>query len=149
MVKFHRALQAVQPDSPQRFFGLAVTQIRRSLIDLARHHFGPEGQAANHETNLPKRHSADGQRATATIGDEGPETIEAWSAFHTAVEKLPEPEREAFQLIWYGGLEQAAAADVLDVSVSTIQRRWYRARHLLANALSAFNSNIQPANTHD
>ena len=149
MVKFHRALEAVQPDSPQRFFGLAVTQIRRSLIDLARHHFGPHGQAAHHETDLAKGQSQHGDKTRAAIGDDGPETAEAWSAFHQTVDKLPEEERDVFQLIWYGGLEQAAAAEVLGVSLSTVQRRWYRARHLLAESLAPFASTIDRAETHD
>src|SRR4051794_30107707 len=38
-----QALRAVQPDSPRAFFALAALQIRRELIDLARHFHGPNG----------------------------------------------------------------------------------------------------------
>ena len=152
MVRFHRSLEAVQPDSPKRFFGLAVTQIRRTLIDLARHHFGPEGPAAHHETGF-EAGEADGRQnqdsTRATITDEGPETVEAWSAFHQAVEQLPEAEQDVFQLVWYGGLEQAAASELLDVSLSTVQRRWYRARHLLASKLAAYHSDVRRAESHE
>jgi hypothetical protein len=38
-----RALESVRPASAAEFFGLAALQIRRELVDLARHHNGPEG----------------------------------------------------------------------------------------------------------
>lgn len=34
VVRLHRSLSEVQPDSVKGFFGLATTQIRRTLIDL-------------------------------------------------------------------------------------------------------------------
>lgn len=149
MVRFHRSLEAVKPDSPKRFFGLAVTQIRRTLIDLARHHFGPEGQAAHHETDLVSNNHANKHNKQAAVENDGPETIEAWALFHNAVERLPENEREVFQLAWYGGLEQAAISELLDVSLSTVQRRWYRSRHLLANALSDFSSAVDRGQSNE
>jgi RNA polymerase sigma-70 factor (ECF subfamily) len=47
MIRLHRSLTEVRPESPRAFFGLAATQIRRTLIDLVRHHFGPEGEAGH------------------------------------------------------------------------------------------------------
>ena len=49
-MRLHRSLSEVKPESVRQFFGLAATQIRRTLIDLGRHHYGPEGQGANHDT---------------------------------------------------------------------------------------------------
>ena len=37
LIRLHRSLTEVKPDSRRAFFGLAITQIRRTLIDLARH----------------------------------------------------------------------------------------------------------------
>src|SRR3954451_11884248 len=45
-----RALKDATPESPRSFFNLAAVQIRRELIDLARHHYGPHGDAAHHES---------------------------------------------------------------------------------------------------
>src|SRR3954465_10127526 len=45
-----RALGTTQPDSTRAFFGLAAEQIRRELLDLARHFYGPEGEGANHDS---------------------------------------------------------------------------------------------------
>lgn len=120
-LRLYRSLSEAQPANVREFFGLATIQIRRTLIDLVRHHFGPEGHAAKHHTD------GDGdtirRRAAAT-----PESLEDWARFHEAVEQLPEAEREVFQLVWYGGMQQAEVAGLLGVSVPTVQRRWYRAQ---------------------
>ena len=47
LLRLHRALASERPRSVRAFLALAATQIRRELIDLSRHHFGPEGQAAH------------------------------------------------------------------------------------------------------
>ncbi len=67
-------------------------------------------------------------------GDE-PSSLAEWSEFHEAVERLPEEEREAFDLLWYQGLSQPEAAELLGVSPRTIKRRWRSARLLLHDAL--------------
>jgi len=51
MVKLHRALSEVRVESVRHFFNLAAVQVRRELLDLAKHHFGPHGGAANHHTD--------------------------------------------------------------------------------------------------
>src|SRR5262245_49199486 len=43
-----RALQEVKPQSVRSFFNLAAVQLRRELIDLARHYGGPLGAGAHH-----------------------------------------------------------------------------------------------------
>ena len=43
MLRLHRSLEDVKPESVAQFFALAATQIRRTLLDMARHYFGPEG----------------------------------------------------------------------------------------------------------
>jgi RNA polymerase sigma factor (sigma-70 family) len=130
--KLYRSLEAVQPGSVREFFGLAATQVRRTLIDLVRHHFGPEGDAAHHETD-----SALGEGVQSFRDPEGgPETLEEWSFFHELVEGLPTEEQEAFSLVWYGGLTQREAAEVLQISERTMIRRMNRARLLLYQALN-------------
>ena len=51
MLRLHRSLVEVKPESPRQFYGLAATQIRRELIDLARHHYSEKGIGENHETD--------------------------------------------------------------------------------------------------
>src|SRR5947209_2117063 len=43
LVRLLRALAEVRPASAREFLGLAAEQIRRELLDLARHYYGPRG----------------------------------------------------------------------------------------------------------
>jgi len=52
-----------------------------------------------------------------------------------AIDSLPEGEREAFDLVRIQGMSQAEAAQVLEVSVMTVNRRLNRGLQLLAAAL--------------
>ena len=52
-----------------------------------------------------------------------------------AIDSLPEDEREVFGLVRLQGLTHAEAAEVLDVSTKTVQRRLNRASLLLAEGL--------------
>jgi RNA polymerase sigma-70 factor (ECF subfamily) len=139
LTRLHRALSdpAVKPATLAEFFRLATLQIRRELIDLARHHFGPgrppviltEPQTGNASTAISPLE--DGQMDTG----HRPDQLLAWREFHDLVEKLPEEEREVFDLLWYQELTQTEAAEVLKVSVPTIKRRWLSARLRLQTAL--------------
>jgi len=131
MIRLHRSLAAVQPESPQQFYGLAATQIRRELIDLARHYYGAEGQGANHHT--------DGEgRILPEHGDASvkPDTLDDWTAFHEAVEAMPDEQKQVVDLLWYEGLTQPEAATMMGVSLKTVKRRWQAARLALRSQLS-------------
>lgn len=138
-LRLHKSVREVQPDTVRAFFGLAALQIRRTLIDLARHHMGPEGRGAHHAT-MAGGGGDDGQtRGDFTArqpGDEdGPLTLMQWCEFHERAGKLPEEEREVFDQLWYHGLSQGEAAQVLGVSLRTVNRRWQSARLMLYEAL--------------
>ena len=49
--------------------------------------------------------------------------------------QLPDEEREVFDLIFYQELSQADAAELLDVSVRTVKRRWRSAKLLLHDVM--------------
>jgi RNA polymerase sigma factor (sigma-70 family) len=49
--------------------------------------------------------------------------------------QLPNKEHEVFDLLWYQGLTQDEAAQLLGVSKRTIKRRWQSARLQLFEAL--------------
>lgn len=117
MLRLHRSLSEVRPESPRQFYGLAATQIRRELIDLARHFSGPQGIGANHDTN-------DGRSSEGVE----PESLDGWTEFHEAVEDLPEDQRDVVSLLWYEDLSQSEAADILGISLATLKRRWQAAR---------------------
>src|SRR6266542_1015137 len=128
LLRLHRALADVRPRSVREFFGLAATQIRRELLDLSRHHFGPLGQARHHHTDPETGPSA----AANELDPNGePATLLQWGEFHEKVNALPEAEREVFDLLWYEGLTQKEAAEVLGVTERTIKNRWRSAKLLL------------------
>jgi RNA polymerase sigma-70 factor (ECF subfamily) len=141
LIRLHRSLSDVKPDSTRAFFGLAITQIRRTLIDLSRHYFGAHGDGAHHHTD-------GGGRAADDVGgplhqapeNEEPGTFGQWTAFHVAIETLPEEVRETFSLVWYGGLTQREAADILNVAERTVIRRMILARIALRGLLDDASS---------
>ena len=133
MMRLHRSLIEVKPESPRQFYGLAATQIRRELIDLARHHYREKGIGANHETDKHEG-AARVERAAANVIE--PENLEDWTKFHEIVESLPDEQKEVFSLLWYEGLTQPEASSVLDISLRTVKRRWQAARLTIHSAMT-------------
>jgi len=132
MMRLHRALEAVQPESVRHFFNLAGAQIRRELLDLKKHYYGKQGIGANHHTD---HQASDDANGTLQRRGSEPEDLSAWSLFHEHVERLPEELRETFNLLYYEDLSQEESANVLGVSVSTVKRRWQEARVRLHDEL--------------
>ena len=120
-----RALEHVRPDDARQFFGLAAEQIRRELIDLARHYYGKQGIGANH-TSSP---------GTAVEPAAGSESLADWQALHEAVAELSDADREVFGLLYYQDMSQAEAAEVLGITTAAVQQRWQRARLRLHDRL--------------
>jgi RNA polymerase sigma-70 factor (ECF subfamily) len=121
-----RALREVRPDSTRKFFALAGVQIRRELLDLKEHYYGPRGMGAHHHT---AEAPGDSTVPAAEPMDPAPgsDELEEWCAFHRQIDGLPEEEREVVDLHFYQGLTKAEAAAVLGVDVRTVQRRWNEA----------------------
>jgi RNA polymerase sigma-70 factor (ECF subfamily) len=137
MLRLLRRLQNVTPASPRDFFRLAAGEIRRELIDLARHHFGPCGPGANHDTNPGGTGDADTPSWPDDPADaeQCPSRLAEWGEFHERVGALPDVEQEAFDLVWYQGLSHVEAAEVLGVCPRTVKRRWHAACLKLESAL--------------
>ncbi len=51
MLRLHRALEDVRPESARHFLNLAAVQVRRTLLDMAKHHRAADGAGANHHTD--------------------------------------------------------------------------------------------------
>ncbi len=122
------ALRGSTPGSVPEFFRLAALVLRRELIDLARHYFGPEGLGANHASNGAAEGSSAAQHPEPTDASLEPKKLAAWTEFHEQIGALPDDERDMFDLLWYHGMSQGAAASLLGVSERTVQRRWQSAR---------------------
>jgi RNA polymerase sigma-70 factor (ECF subfamily) len=137
LMRLDRALKSMEVPTTAAFFGLAAQQVRRALVDLARHHFGPEGQGAHHSTiadNVSRDDRLAMARDSVTMSSDSGRLM-AWSEFHHQVEGLDEEQRQVVELIWYGGMSQAEAAQVLGVSERTVMRRWLAARVCLVRTL--------------
>jgi len=130
LVRLVRALGAVTPTTTREFFGLSAEQIRRCLLDLARHYHGPLGLGRNH-------HSSDSKPAAELVEqrDADPGDLEHWTRLHVAVERLPAEEREVFMLVFYHGWTQPRIAELLGVDERTVRRRWRAAGRILHDAL--------------
>jgi RNA polymerase sigma-70 factor (ECF subfamily) len=125
-LRLWRSLEEVKPASVRRFIGLAAAQIRRELIDLARHYGGPDGPGRHH----PVRAGPDGSGGPPDpdTDTDDPARLAAWTEFHEHVEALPGDEKEVFNLLWYQGLPQAEAAALLGVTERVVRYRWRAAR---------------------
>lgn len=136
LLRLHRSLSEVRPESKRAFFGLAATQMRRTLIDLARHYYGANGLGKNYKSVAGEQTESFGdpmQRVAAN--QDKPDNLARWSDFHEAIDKLDEEEKEVISLVWYGGMLQKEVAELLEVSERTVIRRMNRARLALHEML--------------
>lgn len=134
VIRLCRSLEAAQSESVLHFYKLAALQIRRELIDMARHYMGPHGQGAKHHSDELCQSSANHGKLHLAHSEE-PATLDEWTLFHEKVSALPDEERELFGILWYEGLTQDQAAELLGVSIRTVKRRWQSARLKLIDAL--------------
>ena len=131
ILRLCRALDDASPRDARHFFRLSAMQIRRELIDLSRRYQGPQGMGVHHATQ-PFRQNADASHEPlpheAVEASADPQRIAEWTELHQQIEQLPDEQREVFDLLWYQGLSQEEAAEVLSTSVRTIKRRWRTAK---------------------
>jgi RNA polymerase sigma factor (sigma-70 family) len=127
LVRLWRALQDVHPATAREFCGLATLQIRRELVDLARHYFGPLGLGAHHATETSPGADVPAAEAPAAASSCNPARLAAWTDFHNQIAELPSDQRAAFEARWYLNLPYAEAAELLGVSVSTVIRHYQAA----------------------
>jgi RNA polymerase sigma factor (sigma-70 family) len=136
LLRLLRRLEVHTPATAAEFFALAGREIRRELLDLTRHYFGPLG-AGRRETAPTPADTATGRAPDVGPAEDtlDPSRLAAWTELHRQVERLPEEQRAVFDLLWYHDLTRAEAAAVLGVSEPTVKRRWLEARLRLQAAL--------------
>jgi len=134
LVRLLRSLQQVEaPASMAQFYALAAQQMRRELLDLARHYCRPNRPGMHQVSQLQE-----GEGAPALeVPDRGddPAELDRWCHFHEEVEKLPAEEREVVSLIFYHGWQQADVAELLQTTERTVRRRWSAAMVKLHSVL--------------
>jgi len=128
-----KAMRSVRPQSVRQFFALANLHMRWQLNDLARRLDKEPAVVEVHEELVP---------APATSGSEiSPDGCRMLEA----IDNLPDEEREVFCLVRLQGLAQTEAAELLEVSIKTVQRRLNRARLLLSESLDDLRPKMPPS----
>jgi RNA polymerase sigma factor (sigma-70 family) len=118
-----KAMRSVRPQTVRQFFALVNQHMRWELNDLARRLDEQPTAVELHEGMVPAPANSD-----SALTPDGRRMLEA-------IDNLPEDEREVFDLVRIQGLTYPEAAEVLDVSVKTVQRRLNRSLLLLAQVL--------------
>jgi RNA polymerase sigma-70 factor (ECF subfamily) len=119
-----KAMRSTRPQTVRGFFGLVNQHMRWELNDLARR-LDKEPTAVE----LQEGTVAAPARSDSQLTPAGRRMLEV-------IDSLPEDEREAFDLVRIQGLTLNEAAEVLGVSVSTVQRRASRSLLRLAKELA-------------
>ena len=131
-----KALREIRPGTVRQFFALASQHMRWELNEMARRLDEQPTAAELREGLVPAPASSDSQ-LTADV-----------RRMLEAIERLPEGEREAFELVRIQGMSQAEAARMLEVSVATVNRRLSRCLQLLAAELGdLYPDDEDPANS--
>jgi RNA polymerase sigma factor (sigma-70 family) len=118
-----QAMRSVRPQTVRQFFALVNQHMRWELNDVARRLDEQPSALELREDMVPAPASSG-----SVLTPDGCRMLKA-------IDDLPEDEREVFGLLHVQGLTQSEAAEVLGVSVRTVQRRLNRSLLLLAEQL--------------
>jgi RNA polymerase sigma-70 factor (ECF subfamily) len=124
-----KAMCSVRPQTVRQFFALVNQHMRWELNDVARRLDEQPAAVELHEDLVPAPASSG-----SVLTPDGRRMLQA-------IDDLPEDEREVFGLVHVQGLTHAEAAEVLGVSVRTVQRRLNRSLVLLAEQLDDLRPN--------
>src|SRR5262245_45694938 len=127
-----KAMREVRPRNVRQFFGLANRHMRWELNDMAR--------------RLDERSEAVELHESAVAA---PESSGAVISVKTrrmldAIERLPDEEREVFELLRIQGMSYSETAKVVEVSESTVHRRLNRGLVLLEEQLADLRPSDRP-----
>lgn len=127
-----KAMREIRPQTTRQFFALATRHMRWELNDVARR-FDEQSRAVELHDDAVASPTSSHSVATPNV-----------IRMLAAIDSMPEEEREVFDLVRIQGLSPAEAAEVLGVTVRTVQRRVNRSFVLLADKLADLNPAEQP-----
>lgn len=110
-----------------QFYGVAATMMRRILVNHAR------GLATEKRGGAAQRLSLDD---TAISIEQGATDLVALDEALGRLAKFDDRKSRVVELLYFGGMENKEAAEVLSVSEKTIQRDWQMAKRWLYRELS-------------
>jgi RNA polymerase sigma factor (sigma-70 family) len=126
-----KAMRIVRPPGCRQFFALANQHIRWELNELAR-------DLQGNRCNVPLSDTM-----ARTSLDHAVELSAKAHHILKAINSLPESDRDIFQLVRLQEMSQSSAADILGISVKTVQRRLNRVLPWLSERLR----DLEPVDT--
>ena len=128
-----KALNEARPTTVRQFMGLAGQHMRWELNDLARRLDRQPAPVELDEGLVPAPACS-----STGLSPDGHRMLEA-------IDSLPEDERETFDLVRIQGITHGEAAELLGVSVKTVQRRLDRGLRLLTERLGDLGPGVATA----
>ena len=124
---FLRLVNSSSANDRNHFFALTAGTMRRVLVDHARQKHAAKRGSDNRQVTL----------STALLSSEGSEAeiLDTDRALNKLAELDPQAAR-LIELRYFGGLTCEEAAAVLEVSVTTVERKWRATRMWLRRELS-------------
>jgi RNA polymerase sigma-70 factor (ECF subfamily) len=111
MLRMDKALQRVPLSTARDYFNLAAFNIRLELLDHIRRPRVPLGPDS-----------------VAVKAEDDPPVLAGWSEIHEWIKARPGEEGELWNLIWYNGLTQDEAAELLQIPRKTLCNHWQATR---------------------
>ena len=123
-----KAMRQVRPGTARQFFALASQHMRWELNDLARRLDTQQAPVQLHESwgVAAKEHRSDSAVPGPSM---------TLSRILLAIDELPEEDREVFNLVRLNGMGTSEAAQLIGVSVKTVQRRLKRSLTVLVEQM--------------
>jgi RNA polymerase sigma factor (TIGR02999 family) len=107
---------------------LMATQMRRALVDYARHRNAAKGPGAGIRVTLTDAHE---------LGTRPDEDVIALDQALQALEAVDARAGQVVEMRFFGGLSEVEAAEALGVSIATLKRDWTFARAWLYDRLQS------------
>jgi len=111
-----------------QFFGVAAQLMRRILVDSARARGNQKRGGGIHKASLDE---------ALVVSDQPDPNLVAIDDALTDLAAIDPRKAQVVELRFFGGLEEREIAEVLKISVDTVQRDWKTARVWLYNQLRA------------
>jgi RNA polymerase sigma-70 factor (ECF subfamily) len=136
MMRLYRSLEGESLESSRGFLRQASAHIRRELIALAANFFDAERESPGSAGGSGSGEGTLGETiAGESLAALDPARLVAWTNFHRRIDALEDEDREVFELLWYQGLTQPEATDLMGASRRTMIARWQGARLRLFDTL--------------
>jgi RNA polymerase sigma factor (sigma-70 family) len=131
-IRLLQALEQTSPPTVQDFFRLAAHKIRQVLLDMAE----KQDRINNREVQgLSTGGSAD--ESALQQKTQNPLQLAMWTEFHSRVPRLPEDERQVFDMHYYLEISQAEIARMTSLPPRQVSRLWLQAIERLTQGFAA------------